>query len=108
MAVRILATAIAVASCWGCASRGTFVSKSTMGNLEINVSAPEGVDVSQTRLFVDGHFIGNVSEKRPVLFVHSGERTIRAELAGFPTYEEQLQVLGDPNHQVLNVVFENP
>jgi hypothetical protein len=92
----------------GCAVGGSVVSKSTTGNLEINVIAPEGVDAAQTRLFIDGAFIGNVSERRPVLYVRRGERVLRAELAGFPAIEEKFLILGEPNHQTWNVVFRSP
>ena len=105
---RTLAVALTWTCVCGCVGTGTFVSKSTTGNLELNVSAPDGVDVSQVRLLVDGQFVGNASRRFPVLFLNRGERTIRAELRGFPAYEEKLQVLGDPNHQVLNIVFAKP
>jgi len=92
----------------GCFSGGPVVSKSTTGNLAINVSAPEGVDTSQARLYLDSAFIGNVSARMPVLYVRRGKRVIRAELHGFPPVEENLLVLGEPNHQTLNVVFGKP
>jgi len=87
---------------------GLVISKSTAGNLEINVSAPEGVDTAQTRVYLDGAFIGNVSGRMPVLHIRRGLRIIRAELPDFPPIEEKLFILGDPNHQTLNIGFRKP
>lgn len=90
----------------GCIVTGPAVSKSSMGNVEINVEAPEGLPVYHTELYVDGVFIGNVSKHMPVLHLRRGERAIGAELRGCKTFEKKLLVLGDPNHQVLNIVLE--
>lgn len=90
----------------GCAPTSPFISKAKMGNLEINVSGPQGVDTSQVRIYVDGQFIGNASTRLPVLHVKTGERTVRAELNGFPPVEQRILIIGEPNHQVLNVLFK--
>jgi hypothetical protein len=90
----------------GCIGMGPAISKDTTGNIEINVRAPEGVDVRSARLFVDDVFIGNASERMPVLFLRRGLRTIRVELPGTKPYRESVGILGDPNHQVLNVTLE--
>lgn len=89
----------------GCAT-GPAISKKTSGNLEINVSAPQGMSVRLARIYVDGVFVGNVSSSMPVLFLKRGQRTIRVELAGTKPYEQRIDILGDPNHQVLNVTLE--
>ena len=77
-----------------------------MGNLEINVSAPKDFDVGQTRLYLDDVYIGNVSRKWPVLYVKRGNRTVRAELNECETFESEVFILGEPNHQVLNIVLQ--
>ena len=53
-----------------------------------------------------GVFIGNVSQSRPIHFLKRGVRAIRVELPGTKTYEQGIDILGDPNHQVLNVMLE--
>jgi hypothetical protein len=90
----------------GCAVTGPAISKGTTGNLEINVSAPQGMEVRSARIVVDDVFIGNVSEHMPVLFLKRGARKIRVELPGARTYEQNVDILGDPNHQVLNILLE--
>ena len=55
------------------------ISKSKMGNVEIQVIAPEGMDVRRAELFVDDLFVGNATDDLPVLTLRRGERTIRAE-----------------------------
>ena len=90
----------------GCLATSSAVSKSTTGNLEVNVSAPQGMEVRTARVFVDGAFVGNVSERMPVLYLKRGRRVIRVELDGARSYEQAIAILGDPNHQVLNVVLE--
>ena len=101
----ILTCVLAALALCGCVS-GPALSKSTTGNLEINVVAPQDMSVSSARIFIDGVFIGNASQSRPVLFLKRGVRTIRVELAGTKTYEQSIDILGDPNHQVLNVTLE--
>ena len=65
----------------GCIS-GPAVSKSTTGNLEVNVFAPQDMSVASAQIFVDGVFVGNVSQSRPILFLKRGARRIRVELPG--------------------------
>jgi hypothetical protein len=90
----------------GCADFGPAVSKASMGNLEVNVVAPEGVDVRAARIYVDDLFIGNVSDRMPVLQLKRGKRVIKVELEGMEAYTESITILGEPNHQVLNVSFK--
>jgi hypothetical protein len=68
--------------------------------------APQSVDVHPAQIYMDGIFVGNVSERLPVLYIKRGKRTIRVELAGMKTYEQAIFILGDPNHQFLNVALE--
>lgn len=77
-----------------------------MGNLEVFVAAPQGVDVHPAQIYVDDIFVGNVSETLPVLYLKRGKHTIRVELAGMKTYERVIYILGDPNHQFLDVSLE--
>ena len=90
----------------GCVSTGPAISKDSTGNLEINIVAPQDIPDELAKIYVDGHFIGNVSKRLPVLFLKRGLRTIRVELPGTKTYEQGIDILGDPNHQVLNIVLE--
>lgn len=100
-----LALLLAVAILPGCVDSPA-ISKSTMGNLNVYVTAPEGIDVRLARIYVDGIFVGNVNQDMPVLFLKRGKRVIRVELADMKTYEQQIQILGDPNHQFLDVGLE--
>jgi hypothetical protein len=90
----------------GCVSTGPAISKSTMGNLDVYVTAPEGVDVHPARICVDGVFVGNVSQDLPVLYLKRGKHVITVELAGMKTYRQEIDILGDPNHQFLDVPLE--
>lgn len=90
----------------GCITSGPAVSKSSRGNLAIYVEAPEGIDAENTELYLDGCFIGNPSSQRPILYIKKGSRTIRATLNGCKTIEKTIAILGEPNQQFLNLVFE--
>ena len=90
----------------GCISDGPAISKSSMGNLDVYVSAPQGVDIHPARICVDGVFVGNVSQELPVLYLKRGKHVIRVELTGMKTYEQEIQILGDPNHQFLDAVLD--
>jgi hypothetical protein len=85
---------------------GPAISKKEMGNLEVNVFVPNEVDARATRIYVDGFYVGNVSERRPVLFLKRGKRNVRVELPGTAGFQDSIEILGDPNHQVLNVVLQ--
>ncbi len=90
----------------GCADFSPFISKSSLGNLEVNIVAPEGLDVQTARIYVDDVFIGNVSARMPILHVKEGKHVVKVELDGAATYTQALTILGDPNHQVLNVALK--
>jgi len=106
MKMSSIASFVAALVLSGCVVTSPAVSKGTTGNLEINVSAPQGMDVRSARIAVDGVFIGNVSDHMPVLFLKRGVRKIRVELAGARMYEQSVDILGEPNHQVLNIALE--
>jgi hypothetical protein len=89
----------------GCECTGPAISKSNVGNLQINVYGPEQ-SVPRAELYLDGIFIGNSTMHMPVLQVKRGQRVIRVEAPGFKPYEKTIVVLGEPNHQVLNVFLE--
>jgi hypothetical protein len=42
----------------------------------------------------------------PVLELKRGKRVIRAELEGADTCTESITILGEPNHQVLNIALK--
>ena len=90
----------------GCVSSGPAISKSRLGNLEINVRTADGQHVTNAELFLDGVFVGNLTHRLPVIHAKRGERLVRVQSAGFKPYEKKITVLGDPNHQVLNIVLE--
>lgn len=90
----------------GCSSGGPVISKSQVGNLEINVYSTEERTIRQAELYLDGTFIGNVTDSMPVIHARRGERMVRIEAAGYKTYEKKITILGEPNHQVLNVFLE--
>src|SRR5258705_4458031 len=85
---------------------GPAISKKEMGNLEVNIVAPNGVDVRAARIYVDDFYVGNVSERMPVLFLKRGKRNVRVDLNGTTGFQESIEILGDPNHQVLNVLLQ--
>lgn len=89
----------------GCESTGPAISKSRLGNLEINVYGPEETKPN-AELYLDDTFIGNLTRHMPVLHVKRGERVIRVQAPGFKPYEKTIVILGAPNHQVLNVYLE--
>ncbi len=90
----------------GCVSESPAISKSAFGNLEISVYGPKDAPMYHADIFVDGLFIGNANSTMPVLYLKTGERNVRVELAGYAPYDRKINVLGDPNHQVLNVFLK--
>jgi hypothetical protein len=90
----------------GYADFGPAVSKTDMGNLEVNILVPEGLDARTARIYVDDVFIGNVSSRMPILQLKRGKRVVRVELEGADSYTESITILGEPNHQVLNVALK--
>ena len=106
MKLSLITLSISAALLSGCVATGPAVSKGTAGNLEISVMALQGMDTRAARIHVDGVFVGNVSERLPVLYLKRGKHTVRVELEGTKSYEQVIEILGDPNHQVLNVTLE--
>ena len=90
----------------GCGTPGPVVSKSHMGNLAIYIHAPKGADVRRAELSIDGLCIGDATGERPVLFVKRGDRVIGVRMVGCKAVERKIDILGDPNHQVLHVFLE--
>lgn len=97
---------VVAAALSGCISTGPAISKSRMGNLEVYVVAPDGLDVRAARISVDGIFVGNISNDLPVLYLKRGKHLITVELPGMKVYEQEIMILGDPNHQFLDVNLE--
>ena len=92
----------------GCASSGPAISKSKMGNLAIYVHTPEDIDPRRAEIYIDELYIGDITPKEPVLYIKRGEHVVRVQLPGFEPVEKRITVLGDPNHQVMNVFLERP
>ena len=103
---RLLCAMAACLVLTGCLSAGPVISKSSMGNLQIEVNFPAEYQGASPSIYLDGSFIGNVSPRMPVLYAKRGERVVRVECPGFKTYEKAILILGDPNHQVLNITME--
>lgn len=91
----------------GCVTTEPTISKSSYGNLELNVLCQDQSQTTQAEVYIDGFFIGNANDRMPVIYAKRGLRTIRIVCPGYKTYERQITILGDPNHQVLNVILEN-
>ena len=89
----------------GCAY-GPVISKSAIGNLEINVLTSDGEQITTADVYLDGLFVGNVTDHFPVIHARRGERLVRVECKGHKSFERKITVLGDPNHQVLNIILE--
>ena len=92
----------------GCASTGPSISKSKMGNLAIYVHTPEEIDPRRAEIYIDELYIGDITPKKPVLYIKRGEHVVRIQLPGLKPVEKRIVVLGDPNHQVMNVFLERP
>ena len=105
MRAALMISLVAVILC-GCAATEPAISKSSMGNLAVCVYAPKDRDMRRAELFLDGLPIGNATPDMPVLHVRRGTRTIRVECPGCKPTESKITILGDPNHQVLNVFLE--
>ena len=90
----------------GCVETGPVISKAKEGNLQIEIVAPRDTDLTQAEIYLDGVFVGNVSNTMPVLHARRGVRTIRVLAPGYKPYEKRITILGEPNHQVLNVKLE--
>jgi hypothetical protein len=106
MKTSLITLIIGTALLCGCVDVGPAVSKSDMGNLEINVSATEGMDARAAGIYVDDEFIGNISSRLPILQLKRGKHTVRAELEGAERYQQAITILGEPNHQVLNITLK--
>ena len=91
----------------GCMTASPTVSKSKLGNLQINVAFPKDISAFNADLYLDDLFIGNVSANMPVIYAKRGDRTVRVEATGCETYQRTITILGDPNHQVLNINLRN-
>ena len=91
----------------GCiSSTGPAISKSRMGYLAIYVHTPEGIGPRRAELYIDELYIGDMTAKKPVLYIKRGEHVVRIQLPGLKPVEKRIEVLGDPNHQVMNVFLE--
>jgi len=122
--------ALLVVALLGCTTSGPAISKSTMGNLEINVLVAEtkagdeaegGEGLEQAKaclrlqqieaslrheVYIDEDFVGTATSAKPVLYLKRGEHVVRVECPGYRVYEKTIRILGEPNHQVLTVILE--
>lgn len=86
-----------------CVCESPAVSKSRYGNLEVAVTTAEGEEPIFPAIFVDGKRLGNVSYKKPILYLRRGLRQIRVESPGYQPWEGEVYILGDPNQQYLHI-----
>jgi hypothetical protein len=63
----------------GCVSTDSVISKSNIGNLEINLAGSGTQQYAQTELYLDGIFIGNLSSRLPVLHVKRGRHIMKLD-----------------------------
>jgi len=94
MAVSLIFPLLGLLLVCGCVATGPAVSKTDVGNLEINIKAPESVDVRYARIYVDDSFIGNMSATMSVLHLKRGKRVVRVEMDSRKTYREVIEILG--------------
>lgn len=90
----------------GCVESGPMISKSNMGNLEINVIGPANADIRNAEIYIDGIFIGNFSDVKPIIYVKRGQRVVKVIANGYKAYEKTIMILGEPNQQVINAYLE--
>ena len=82
---------------------GPALSKSKQGTLELNFYGTSGAEIQGAEIYLDGIFIGNATRDKPIIYARRGPRTVRIEAESYQTYEKTITILGDPNHQVLNI-----
>lgn len=58
------------------------------------------------QIYVDGIFVGEVSGSFTVLYLKRGKHVIRVELEGMKPFERGIAILGEPNHQILDVTLD--
>ena len=82
-------------------------SKRSEGNLELSIEPlREGDVVLSPSIFLDDHFIGTVSARKPILQMKRGRHTVRLELPGYQTWEREIYILGKGNMHYLHVRLE--
>jgi hypothetical protein len=99
--VALLGVGLVLAGC--VMTTGPVISKSKLGNLQIDVTFPQGCVESNADVYLDGAFIGNVSANMPVIYARRGPRVVRVEAPGCEPFEKTIAILGDPNHQMLDI-----
>jgi len=82
-------------------------SKVTEGNLELSIEPlREGDVVISPLIYLDNRCIGTVSARKPILYLNPGRHKVRLELAGYKTWESEIDILGGQNMQYLHVRLE--
>lgn len=93
----------------GCFSQQITDSKACNGNLEINIVNKDMVEnIDNVEIFIDGKPIGNLSKSRPVLYLTTDKHVIEARHTGYKTVSKEITILGEPNHQVVNILLVKP
>lgn len=100
-AVKIVLLLVALSV--SCVSESPGVSKSRYGNLEVVVTTAEPKEAIFPAIFVDGKCLGNISYRKPILYLRRGLRQIRVESPGYEPWEGEVYILGDPNQQHLHI-----
>jgi hypothetical protein len=82
-------------------------SKATEGNLELSIEPlKEGDVVLSPLIYLDKRCIGTVSARKPILYLKPGRHDVRLQLAGYKTWQTEIEILGGPNMQYLHVRLE--
>lgn len=100
-----IALPLAIAALAGCTTGSPANSKEDTGNLELNIRSTGEFAVETAKIYVDDIFVGNATRNRPILFLKNGPHAIRVECDGSGTYRQTITILGEPNHQVLNITL---
>jgi hypothetical protein len=82
-------------------------SKVTEGNLELSIEPlKEGDVVLSPLIYLDNRCIGTVSARKPLLYLKPGRHDVRLQLAGYKTWQTEIEILGGQNMQYLHVRLE--
>ena len=94
-----------LAACFfvSCSARDPFISKKTHGNLQVEVTFQGEKPDAAPSLTVDDRPMGHLSPERPVLHLKEGKHHVKVTCPGYETWEKEIYIAGDPNHQYLEV-----
>ena len=88
------------------APKPTLPSREKLGKLEITATVNDNGDVGLAMIYVDDGLVGTLIKPKHQLFLQLGPHALRIELKGYKTFQQSIQILGEPNSQALRVQFE--